>query len=43
LGYFSAKWRVYGREGQPCPRCGAAIRRRAEGGRSTFYCAACQH
>ena len=42
LGYFSSQWRVYGREGKPCPRCAAPIRRRAEGGRSTFYCAKCQ-
>ena len=42
LGYFSAKWRVYGREGRPCPECGATIRRRTESGRSTFYCPACQ-
>lgn len=41
LGYFSSQWRVYGREGEPC-HCGAPIRRRTEGGRSTFYCAACQ-
>jgi formamidopyrimidine-DNA glycosylase len=43
LGYFSAKWRVYGREGKPCPRCGTPIRRRSDGGRSTFYCGRCQH
>ena len=42
LGYFSSKWRVYGREGKPCPRCGAAIRRRTDSGRSTFYCPKCQ-
>jgi formamidopyrimidine-DNA glycosylase len=42
LGYFSRQWRVYGREGKPCPRCAAPIRRRIEGGRSTFYCAKCQ-
>jgi formamidopyrimidine-DNA glycosylase len=41
LGYFSKQWRVYGREGEPC-ECGASIRRRAEGGRSTFFCASCQ-
>jgi formamidopyrimidine-DNA glycosylase len=41
LGYFSKQWRVYGREGEACG-CGAPIRRRAEGGRSTFYCASCQ-
>lgn len=43
LGYFSSQWRVYGREGKPCPRCAAPIRRRVDGGRSTFYCAKCQH
>ena len=42
LGYFSAKWRVYGREGLPCPVCGAPIRRRADSGRSTFFCPTCQ-
>jgi len=41
LGYFSKQWRVYGREGEAC-RCGSPIRRRTEGGRSTFYCAKCQ-
>jgi formamidopyrimidine-DNA glycosylase len=33
---------VYGREGEPCPRCGAAIERISQGGRSTFFCGACQ-
>jgi len=42
LGYFSAEWRVYGREGESCPGCGAPIRRRSEGGRSTFHCPRCQ-
>ena len=42
LGYFSAEWRVYGREGEACPGCGAPIRRRTEGGRSTFHCVKCQ-
>ncbi|HEX9931804.1 MAG TPA: bifunctional DNA-formamidopyrimidine glycosylase/DNA-(apurinic or apyrimidinic site) lyase [Allosphingosinicella sp.] len=41
LGYFSKQWRVYGREGEPC-RCGSAIRRRADSGRSTFFCPRCQ-
>lgn len=41
LGYFSKQWRVYGREGEPC-RCGVPIRRRADSGRSTFYCPRCQ-
>ncbi len=33
---------VYAREGRPCPRCDAPIRRGREAGRSTFYCDACQ-
>jgi formamidopyrimidine-DNA glycosylase len=33
---------VYGREGEPCPACGAAIRRITQGGRSTYFCARCQ-
>lgn len=41
LGYFFKQWRVYGREGQACS-CGEAVRRRVDGGRSTFYCAKCQ-
>jgi formamidopyrimidine-DNA glycosylase len=42
LGYFSKEWRVYGREGQGCPHCGAVVRRRVDSGRSTFYCPKCQ-
>lgn len=42
LGYFAKEWRVYGREGQPCP-CGKGIvRRRMDSGRSTFHCPRCQ-
>lgn len=41
LGYFSKQWRVYGREGEICP-CGGVVARRAEGGRSTFFCRSCQ-
>ena len=41
LGYFSKQWRVYGREGEAC-ECGAVVKRRTEGGRSTFWCAKCQ-
>ncbi|HET9719777.1 MAG TPA: zinc finger domain-containing protein, partial [Solirubrobacteraceae bacterium] len=37
--------RVYRRAGQPCPRCGAAIRSRlqGDGGRMTYWCPGCQH
>ncbi len=34
--------RVYGREGEPCGRCGGGIRRIEQGGRSSFYCPRCQ-
>jgi len=34
--------RAYGREGKPCRRCGEPIQRRAQGGRSTYYCGRCQ-
>jgi formamidopyrimidine-DNA glycosylase len=42
LGYFSKDFAVYDREGQPC-RCGGAVKRIVQGGRSTFYCPRCQH
>ena len=41
-GYFSVKLLVYGREGEPCVRCGKPIRRRVLTGRSVFYCPKCQ-
>jgi formamidopyrimidine-DNA glycosylase len=42
--YRSARFRVYDRESAPClrPGCGGTIRRRRQGGRSTFYCPRCQ-
>ena len=42
LGYFSKRFDVYDRAGQPCTRCAAPIRRIVQGGRSTWYCAKCQ-
>ncbi|MFQ5958836.1 MAG: bifunctional DNA-formamidopyrimidine glycosylase/DNA-(apurinic or apyrimidinic site) lyase [Alphaproteobacteria bacterium] len=44
LGYFQHRFRVYDREGEPCPRCGgdARIRRLVQSARSTFYCPRCQ-
>lgn len=41
-GYFALDLLAYGREGQPCPNCGAAIVRKLQSGRSTFYCKTCQ-
>jgi formamidopyrimidine-DNA glycosylase len=34
--------RAYDREGKACRRCGEPIRRIAQGGRSTYFCAHCQ-
>ncbi len=42
-GYFQVSLSVYGREGDPCSRCGRLIRRLVQAGRSTFYCPGCQH
>lgn len=42
-GHFQAAASVYGREGQPCLRCGASIRLLRQGQRSTYYCVGCQH
>lgn len=41
-GAYEDSWRVYEREGLPCLNCGAAIRRLAQGGRSTYFCPRCQ-
>jgi formamidopyrimidine-DNA glycosylase len=41
-GSFQMQAQVYGREGEPCRRCGTAIRRIVQGQRSTFFCPSCQ-
>ena len=41
-GAFQAEAAVYGRQGLPCPRCGAPIRRQLHAQRSTYFCAVCQ-
>lgn len=41
-GEYRGRLSVYGREGEPCPRCGAPVRRVVQGGRSTFFCPVCQ-
>ncbi len=49
LGYFQHAWKVYGREGEPCPACPeqslpcAGVQRIVQAGRSTFYCVRKQH
>lgn len=39
---FERFWQVYDREGEPCVKCGARIRRERHGGRSTYWCPKCQ-
>lgn len=41
-GRFRAFLSAYGREGEPCPRCGTPIRRFVQAQRSTWYCPTCQ-
>ncbi|MDX6308821.1 MAG: formamidopyrimidine-DNA glycosylase [Nocardioidaceae bacterium] len=41
-GYFDRSLAVYGRESQPCRRCGTAIRRDAFMNRSSYTCPHCQ-
>ena len=41
-GYFSRSLCVYGREGEPCPRCGTPIRRDPFMNRSAYSCPRCQ-
>jgi formamidopyrimidine-DNA glycosylase len=44
LGDFQHNFRVYDREGKPCPTpgCRGTIRRLVQTGRSTFFCPVCQ-
>ena len=44
LGYFQHSFRVYGREGAPCPApgCSGTVRRAVQSGRSSFWCPGCQ-
>jgi formamidopyrimidine-DNA glycosylase len=44
IGAFQNEFQVYGREGEPCPRpgCRGRVRRKTQGGRSTFSCPVCQ-
>jgi formamidopyrimidine-DNA glycosylase len=41
-GAMQNEFRVYGRTGEPCPRCGGAIERVRLAGRSTHFCPTCQ-
>jgi formamidopyrimidine-DNA glycosylase len=41
-GSFQQQHQVYGKAGEPCPRCGGAIRRVVVAQRGTHYCPRCQ-
>jgi formamidopyrimidine-DNA glycosylase len=41
-GYFDRKLHVYGREGEPCDRCGTPVRREPFMNRSSYSCPRCQ-
>src|SRR3569623_2061133 len=41
-GYFQQQLKVYGREGDDCTRCGAAVCCERLGQRATYFCAGCQ-
>ena len=41
-GSMQDEFRVYGRDGEPCRRCGTPIAKARVGGRGTWFCARCQ-
>nr|WTB33931.1 bifunctional DNA-formamidopyrimidine glycosylase/DNA-(apurinic or apyrimidinic site) lyase [Streptomyces sp. NBC_00830] len=41
-GYFDRSLDAYGREGEPCHRCGTPMRRRPWMNRSSYFCPRCQ-
>lgn len=41
-GYFEVELDVYGRAGEPCPRCASALRNAVIGQRASVYCPRCQ-
>lgn len=41
-GYFEQELAAYGRGGEPCPRCGRALKQASVGQRTTVWCGHCQ-
>jgi formamidopyrimidine-DNA glycosylase len=41
-GSAQEEFNVYGRAGEPCPRCGTPVERTVVAGRGTWYCPTCQ-
>jgi formamidopyrimidine-DNA glycosylase len=42
VGGMQHEFKVYGRGGEPCPRCGGPIEKTRVGGRGTWFCPGCQ-
>lgn len=42
VGAYLSALKAYGHDGDPCPRCGAAIQKITVGGRGTYFCPHCQ-
>lgn len=42
MGMFQQQLQAYGREHEPCQRCGRPLRKIVVGGRGTHYCSNCQ-
>lgn len=42
MGMFQHQLQMYGRQGEPCIRCGQIIEKSVVGGRGTHYCPRCQ-
>lgn len=41
-GAYARRLHVYGREGEPCPRCGSPVQRVVLSNRSAYFCPSCQ-
>ena len=41
-GSMQKEFKVYGRDGEPCPRCRTTIAKTRAGGRGTWFCPGCQ-
>jgi formamidopyrimidine-DNA glycosylase len=41
-GTMQHEFKVYGRDGEPCPRCGTPIEKTRAAGRGTWFCPRCQ-
>ena len=41
-GEYQKEFRVYGREEEPCLRCGKPVVKMVQAQRSTYFCKSCQ-